>query len=530
MTTDATKALAAELHAAEPSSAATSEMPTDRFAFRNDHGNAPLSAEDQHLHDLRGPVISIADPQDTTIAKTDVEQPLNDLFTALKGAHESSASPELVDLCWHDLTRAANTIVRDDELSSDTACFELARDILLATAVHRLPETRTDPASFDSAQSWSVPAPRAESAGGLLCVASREVPVSDEVLGAINVLSADPSPEVRFEIAKYLFLLRRSADAMWHLIDEMKDDISTAVLSNLASALSRAASPENTERVATAIRDLLEHGHSLAVSPGTEQLRNNCMLALAALYIWHDSEMAREVVLERVSSSTESAPEDFAQMSRITRDAYAIGDGTSDGHSEAGIRARAIEFSRLMLESAISALDVHLSKVQDDAGDALKTRIRATAGIINGVASDLFIVSGAHEADKGREPEISPAQLKRLYEETAPLLDLLSEAPIAGVTHHVIETLSVCIPFNPKDVFQRFAHTVELGVQGDYQYDPLGAGLVVKVLKQYLSEHRSIFQTDSEAQEALIRVLDIFVDVGWPEANRLVFGLDDIFR
>lgn len=254
------------------------------------------------------------------------------------------------------------------------------------------------------------------------------------------------------------------------------------------------------------------------------------MLALAALYIWHDSELASEIILERVSSTIESAPEDFAQMSVITRDAYAIGDGTSDGHFEAGIRARAIEFSRVLLESAISALDVHLSQVQDDADDTLKTRIRATAGIIDGVASDLFIISGAHEVDSGREPEISSAQLNRLYEETAPLLDLLSEVPIAGVTHHVIETLSVCIPFNPKDVFQRFAHTVELGVQGDYQYDPLGASLVVKLLKQYLSEHRSIFQTDTEAQEALIKVLDIFVDVGWPEANRLAFGLDEIFR
>lgn len=531
LTTSDAKTRALLLQAAEPASTSeASEAATDwTFLPRDDRGT-PLTAEDQDFQNLLDPVQSLIGLQDAgklSSEEIDAEQSLSTLFTALKGAPEGDVSSQLLDSGWHDAARAATIIVSNDHLSATVSLFELARGILLACASHRLPEPSPDPASFDSSQVWGIPAPRIESAGGLLMVASRENPVTDEVLGTINDLSADPSPEVRFQVARYLPLLRHSGDATWRLVDEMKGDASTAVLSTLVSGLPRLTSSDTAERVSNNIRDLLVRGQ--APVAGAEVLRNRCTLALATVYIWRGGETAGDILREKISSTLATAPEDFAQLALIVRDAYAHGDSSGDSR-EAAIRARAIEFSRILLESATSALNVHVSQLGQSDDDSIMKRARATAQIIDGIASDLYFASGAYEVHKGAEPRISSDRLDRLYRETAPLLDLLGEVPIANVTHHVLETLSVCIPFDPKGVFLRIAHTINAGKGGDYQLDSLGATLVVKLLERYLAEHRTLLQTNSECQTALIQILDVFVNAGWPEARRLTYGLEEIFR
>lgn len=532
LTTGDAKTRALALQAAEPESTSEVSDAAADWAFlpRDDDRGAPLTAEDQQFQNLLDPVQSFIGLQDAgglSSADVDAEQSLSTLFTALKRAQEGNVSQQLLDSGWHDAARAAKIIICNDHLSAAASIFELAREILLACASHRLPEPSPDPASFDSSQVWGIPAPRIESAGGLLMVATREDPVTDEVLGTITNLSADPSPEVRFQIARYLPLLRHSAEATWRLVDEMKGDASTAVLSTLASGLPRLTSSDTAERVSKDIQDLFVRGQEAVA--GAEVLRNRCTLALATVYVWRGGEAAGDVLREKISSTIATTPEDFAQLALIVRDAYAHGDSPGDSQ-EAAIRARAIELSRILLESAGSALHVHVSRLGQSDNDSIMKRARSTAQIIDGIASDLYFASGAYEVHKGAEPRISSDRLDRLYRETAPLLNLLGDVPIANVTHHVLETLSVCIPFDPKGVFLRIAHTINAGKGGDYQLDSLGATLVVKLLERYLAEHRTLLQTDSECQKALIQILDIFVNAGWPEAHRLTYGLGEIFR
>jgi hypothetical protein len=43
-----------------------------------------------------------------------------------------------------------------------------------------------------------------------------------------------------------------------------------------------------------------------------------------------------------------------------------------------------------------------------------------------------------------------------------------------------------------------------------------------------LADHRDIFQDDESLRRSLVEVLDAFV--GWPEAQKLVYRLEEIFR
>jgi hypothetical protein len=52
----------------------------------------------------------------------------------------------------------------------------------------------------------------------------------------------------------------------------------------------------------------------------------------------------------------------------------------------------------------------------------------------------------------------------------------------------------------------------------------------VRIIERFLAEYRSLFQENIECRDALIEVLDIFVQAGWPQAQRLTYRLEEIFR
>ncbi len=186
-----------------------------------------------------------------------------------------------------------------------------------------------------------------------------------------------------------------------------------------------------------------------------------------------------------------------------------------------------------MLERATATFSTwnnELSGQDLDREDPQIKAARTTAHVIDGVASEVYFATGIFDEQQNRGSAISVGQRERLYFESAGLLDRLCDVAFASSTHHVIETHGAFIPLDPRGTFLRIARTVKAGQVGGYQSDSLGAGLVVKLVERYLAEHRTLLQQDDECRQALIDVLGIFVRAGWPEALRLTFGLQDIFR
>jgi len=56
----------------------------------------------------------------------------------------------------------------------------------------------------------------------------------------------------------------------------------------------------------------------------------------------------------------------------------------------------------------------------------------------------------------------------------------------------------------------------------------LAADLIVGLVGRYLAEYRHILREDRECREGLTEILDTFVQ--WPNARRLTYRLDEIFR
>jgi hypothetical protein len=127
-------------------------------------------------------------------------------------------------------------------------------------------------------------------------------------------------------------------------------------------------------------------------------------------------------------------------------------------------------------------------------------------------------------------PPLSKAEKKRFLEQAGPLLDALSDIGIPRITHDLVQTLEHLIEFDPAGVFLRLGRVVRAGKEGHYQYDSMAAQTMVRVVERFLAEYRSLLRERDDCRRTLIEILDTFVEVGWPDARRLAYRTEEIFR
>src|SRR5262249_30694280 len=161
-----------------------------------------------------------------------------------------------------------------------------ARGILLEAAHHPNPVYRPEhDAQFDDHPSWGSPAVRVEAAMGLTWIARYPSCVDDAVLNAIEGLSHDAVPAVRYQVASHLVALYRTApDLMWNILEHLcVTESSRGVLQGLlAHALNRLAAP-HADRVANLVRVIF---HRIIDGTGAREVRESCVSIFTALYLW----------------------------------------------------------------------------------------------------------------------------------------------------------------------------------------------------------------------------------------------------
>jgi hypothetical protein len=464
-----------------------------------------------------------------------VEEAVRELWLGVQSSSEDGVAEPLANRAWGHLSEAAEAISRRHDLPTDDPLIDLVRTILLASATHPLPTPREDTEQFDHRPSWSPPAPRIEAAGGLICLASHETGARPEILAAIEELSRDADAAVRYHVARRLHLLRQSApDLMWLVANRIADeDTSTAVVAALVSDLPRIALGAY-DRVEPIVRQVF--AGALDERPGTEKLREMCIEVMTDLFVWRGDETARTFLEEKAIAHISERTRDSSHIVHRIREALTYGQAEPAENAHTEIRQRAIAIAATLLDAATPAFaKVNASlnargQVQVPEEDPELAHAKALYAILHGLASDLYFASGAFEEKQNRAPSIDGAQRERLYRESADLLDALGTLGIPPITHHVLETLDVFIPFDPKGVFLRINDVVHAGQAGAYQMDSLGIDLFVRLIERYLAEHRTLLQADEECRSALIAMLDIFVRAGWPQARQLTYGLQDIYR
>jgi hypothetical protein len=333
---------------------------------------------------------------------------------------------------------------------------------------------------------------------------------------------------------------------MWELIDTMvSNETSFSVLNSLVSLI-QLHWGKAPEKVRPRLR--------LILSSASQTARSESPIyeTLAHAYLFHflrtgDSECGQFISGLMAECDSERASKSLGTLLHICREGgwLTVGDSEQIDARADAVRARTWSFFTRLLTAAQEKLKQHresLSMLQDDgvtdtteAAKVVTEKLGRAWHLVHGVAMQLYFASGAFDEKRAKnEGPLTLAQTRRFWRESSALFVALAAEPHPQVAYQVVETLYHLMPSAPRDAFLLAAQSIRASATAGYQNDSLAVGGVVRLIQRALADYRELFRRDgskeSECLEALLQVLDLFVEAGWPEARQLTHRLEEIYR
>ncbi|MEK6373221.1 MAG: hypothetical protein AABO58_11040 [Acidobacteriota bacterium] len=424
----------------------------------------------------------------------------------------------------------AITVARNTDLKPNDEAFIRVRELLLHAATSPYPELNPeDEQRWDTAHPSYTAGTRTSAAEGIVWLAGRAAAVGDaEVLTALEKLSRDPVASVRMKVVQNAQVLSKHApDMTWSILDYAADEeLRIGVAAHAFYALRRVAGTEPGRAEQIAIR-LLQR---FSKPDAPELLRDEATYFLTGRYL-HAGEQVAEEWLEQVLTQAEVDPEITGSAVHGIRDAL-----TEEGDDAAAIRERAFQHARAVLKPSARAYSDALARpasaapLTDDEMERLQNHMR----VIETVALEAHYGCGT-SLDEEREltPEAKTRRdriVKRFFEDSGALIDDLIETGFVQASHHVLETLVAFIDLDPRGTFLRARRLLERAAPGGYVHEHEAVRLFIKIAERYLADYRDLLEADDECRDAIVEMLGLFIEAGWPEALRLAFRLGDLFR
>lgn len=460
---------------------------------------------------------------------------LKDLHELLaRTASEEGVSSNDSDV-WRQLTVACTQLARIEGLSYDGSLGLFIQPVLLEASHHPEPTYRLqEDLQFNEFPRWEY-AVRIEAAEGLLVLGSQRGCIDDTLLEAIDRLSTDSVPAVRYQIARSTHMLYSTApEFMWKLISRFcEEEPNRGVLRGLFHGpLAQLAeyAPDQVVILTKIIFDRIQDG------TGAEEVQRLCIQHFVSGYIWIDHSDCRQLVFEMVTHLTDYH-EHLLHILGDLREILVYETGYSDDPNANKIRQRTLGFLQMLLHSSMAVIRQlegrYVDLLFNNWPKSDQEVIKSLFHLIDCIAQETYFASGAYEPVGHKSPAQSPLhspQAIRFYEAAMPIFDQLTSVGLPSATHHLLQTLEFFIPIDPAGIFLRIGRVIRAGKLGGYHYESLAVDLIVRIVERYFAEYRTILRENKDCHRALIEVLDAFVEVGWPSARRLVYSLEVIFR
>jgi hypothetical protein len=502
----------------------------------------------KELFDLRLTLSRLITGDSAQPGKPDVEN----FWNVMRKAHLTmrkyqKTHPKMANDLWGYVVGAAEKITQHVEWPSSSHRWKAIRGILLKAASDPDPkptEPRKD--DEDSWPSWGWPAPRIDAARGLPLLVFRIGKTDRQISAALQTLCDDPAHAIRFNLAERLSLLERGAAAlMWELIDkiisaEQRFSVLDAVLISLQNLTSR-----SREVALTRVWTITERATQCAPP------KNHIHETLAYIHLFRflrTGDEQAEAFVRKLIAACENEAENRALLPQLhtcrAGGWLTAGDAVTPDNQADTIRSRTWTFFLELLKAAQGKLDTYRKEISplyergekdSDAAKQLKTKLDRVAHLVDGIAMQLYFASGAFADKSNNQNEVlTQPQLCRFWKEAAPLFVCLAAEPHPHTAHQVVQTMVHLMACAPCDIFLLATKTIQSGAAAGFQHESLAVPDVVKLVQRALADHRDIFKSDSprgaECLQALLDVLDRFVEAGWTEARQLTHRLEEIYR
>ncbi|WP_346363553.1 ATP-binding protein [Bosea sp. (in: a-proteobacteria)] len=399
----------------------------------------------------------------------------------------------------------------------------------------RFPEPNDEDDSSLCWGNWEV---RVYAAQAYVSLADRFGEAHGEIIDVFDAILADPAPQVRLQAARNLQVLSRiELDKMWALAERVaRDESHTEVLSSFLNCVL----PRFTWRDVARVKEIIEilrarreaverHGKS-GLNQVTEQLGS----LTAQLWVWQED-------LEALGWLTSWASEPAAHRDYFTsffsmlRGAffarYASGEQRDAGLTDRSQRAAMVILEACSAAAARSYQILTNEAVEGVERDAAMATYRAAESIIGHLMNQIYFGSGAYADNREAAIGLMSADTMRSFlDDYRPMLELLAASHEPSTHHHLVELYEFLIAGDPVRVFDAL-HSLLTGsaAREGYHHEGLAAPVIVRMIKRYVADHRSIFE-DNARRAQLVEILRLFSDVGWSDALKLLYDLPDLLR
>jgi len=381
---------------------------------------------------------------------------------------------------------------------------------------------------------WDV---RVYAAEAWVSLAPRFAAENPEIVEQIDAILRDPVAAVRLQAAQNLQVISVAApDRMWEMAERLAQEepdprIVSAFIGRSLLRFSH-SQPERCETILSIVRERMADELSNE-SEGRDHIQETLGHWVAQLYAGQGRPLLRGWLDEWASDPTRFRTL-LNSYSSSLRGAY-FHRYAKDAELEAcEMNERAQEGLLAVLKSALSVSDQAYAVLASDAEEEPRQASQEMYGgaeqVIHHAMNQLYFGAGAHSENEGGKGLLDREAMKRFLDDYAEILVLLARSREPATLHHLIELYEYLIPGDPVAVFEAI-HSILLG-RGEaegYQYESLGSSAVVRIVRRYIADHRSIFE-DEGRRAHLLEILQLFSEAGWSDALRLLYDLPDLLR
>ena len=415
-------------------------------------------------------------------------------------------------------------------LDTNTQEFKFCRKILLLCAKHDIPEPNTEYDLKYDLPHWT-PAPRIEAAKGLPVLASRK---NDKViLQSISKLVNDPVPSVRYLIINELFRIWQISNGLfWKLVYEIAtNETNPVVQQSLCYSLSNIPSKDEN-RVTDALEILL---NNIDINKTNSEFITTYSNLIMRLLLIRQNAWAINKVDSYLSSPIKYAiilkPATYYALSFIK-------PRFLEKKEDKVIVERSINWLNSAIDSAARGISELLKISEENPDRDITSKLHSVYCIIDEIITRIYFASDVKDSLRKKDNiKITDEQRKKYYFMIkALLLNILTYTSdnnkgflFAPTAHYFMELLNGVIKYDPKGVLFMASVVATSSERTGYNLDSLAVAEVVKLVETILADYRHEIR-DANSLENLLNLLDIFAKIGWPEAIKLVWRLDEIFR
>ena len=411
------------------------------------------------------------------------------------------------------------------DAEATTAQFQ---DLLLVAVNSAGPEPDEDTEKhFEEHASWGSPAPRVDAAKAVLKLARERPDLYARLEPTIDDLLQDPHPAVRLEAALCLVNIWDIDQAgFWQRLSRrLSEEANQGVIDHVCNhVLGRAVhvDPERTEQLAL--------GLLLRFEPEPKRhlrMRRHLASLFANLWVTHKRQASHAVLEHWITNAAGHVPE-LSNVLLFLRAAFATGLTDPTDAQEEGSRHRAQAIATEIVAAANSGLKLH-SQIESPSAEQEGIH-HECARLVDVVCMQLYFA--AKSVRNGNNPNGVDADraLEVFFGEIADTLMAIGDFARPHTVHYLLELCEFLLPVDPAQAFDLAMHAVLSGGKlTGYQFESMGADLLVKLVGLFLADHDELFE-EEERRNALIDCLELFMDAGWPPAQRLLYRLPELIQ